>query len=228
MCFVYRVFADSLCLRKEQGLPLGLEAGELTRCLDAVSGLVVFCHEFLNELSNELELFTAFSNWLKYVLDDLSTVISIGEQKDDHQTDTMKVMQYLQTHLAKKALWDFFEHDILSESEEKTAVRELAEQMKGESIFELYKKPIKGSKRQVPGFRVLTSYLASLCDSVFKKPALAMKRNVRMDRPLIVSDVEPTIIDLHMVDVNGKLNAYIAFQNPGQQCFSKSPSTLYF
>lgn len=199
---------------KERGSPLGLEPQDFTRCLDAVSGLVVLCHEFLSELNTELELFGAFSNWLRHVLDDLSTVIAINETKPDPQTDTLKVAQYLNTYLARPALAPFFQDEPTTVDAEQQKVKELEEATRGESIFQLYKEHSKLTDPKLPGFRVLSGHLSTLCDSVFKKPALAMKRGLRMDRTLLISNEEVKPVDSRLVEDAEGIHAFVLMAAP--------------
>src|SRR5690606_16739555 len=155
------------------------------------------------------ELFGAFSTWLRHVLDDLSTVISINDTKVDPQTDTLKVAQYLNTYLARPALASFFQDEPTTLDAEQRMVKELEQNVRGESIFQLYKEHSKHTDQKLPGFRVLSGYLSSLCDSVIKKPALAMKRGLRMDRTLLICDSEVKPVDSRLVEDGDGIHVYV-------------------
>jgi anaphase-promoting complex subunit 4 len=188
--------------RKERGSPLGLDPDDFTRCLDVVSGLTVFAHEFLLKLNKELEHFAAFGSWLRHTLDELSTVINIDDKPaEDPQIDTLRVSEYISCYLKQSSLAAFFRREgFLRLSEYKK---------KGESVFELYAK--SADKEPVPpGFMELAAYLEELCKTVFAKPQMAMRQQLRVGKPVTVAEREVGRMDVRMVVEGGAPVAYVA------------------
>ncbi|KAH8153432.1 uncharacterized protein LAJ45_02244 [Morchella importuna] len=188
---------------KERGSPLGLDPDDFTRCLDVVSGLTVFAHEFLLKLNKELEHFAAFGSWLRHTLDELSTVINIDDKPaEDPQIDTLRVSEYIRCYLKQSSLAAFFRREgflRLSEYQKK----------KGESVFELYAR--NADREPVPpGFMELAAYLEELCRSVFAKPQMAMRQQLRVGKPVTVAEREVGKMDVRMVVEGGVQVAYVA------------------
>lgn len=194
-CYTYIVQCSSEP-RKERGSPLGLEPEDFTRCIDAVSGLTVYAHLFLQKLNHELELFRAFSHWLKYVLDQLSSVININDTPpEDPQIDTLRVAEYVSTNLLFSSLVAFFAKP------ERPQGQKLFED--GESVSQYFYNNETYNKEGSCSWGDLTDYLMGLCYAVFEKPATAMRRSLRVSRLITlfngpggsVDNLEITMLD---------------------------------
>jgi len=181
--------------RKERGSPLGLEPEDFTRCVDAVAGLTVYAHSFLSKLNHELDLYRAFSLWLKNVLDEMSSVISINDTPpEDPQVDTLKVAEYVGNHLLSSTLAPFFARS------ERPPRKKLFED--GESIFKYFCSHGTYNKGGSCSWGDLAEHLMGLCQGVFEKPATAMRRSLRIARPVLLhrgGEVEH--VQMHMVDM---------------------------
>ncbi|KAF8476183.1 anaphase-promoting complex, cyclosome, subunit 4-domain-containing protein [Kalaharituber pfeilii] len=179
---------------KERGSPLGLEPEDFTRCIDAVSGLTIFAHSFLAELNHELELYRAFSSWLKNVLDEMSSVININDMPpEDPQIDTLKVAEYIRNHLLSSHLAPFFAKT------ERIQGNPLFEN--GESVFEHFCKNESYNKGGSCSWADLAEHLMGLCVGVFEKPATAMRRSLRVARPVtLYDDGNVELVEMKMVD----------------------------
>lgn len=181
-----------------------MDPDDFTRCLDVVSGLTVFAHEFLLKLNRELEHFDAFASWLRHTLDELATVINIDDKPpEDPQIDTLRVSEYISEYLKESSLRSFFR------SVKGPKISEY--KGKGESIFELYARP-KASDTKPPGFFELTEYLEDLCKTVFAKPQQAMRQQLRVGKPVVISDHNKGMGDMRMVTEEGRPVGYLAFR----------------
>jgi anaphase-promoting complex subunit 4 len=190
--------------RKESGSPLGLEPDDFARCLEVVSSLTLYSHEFLLKVNNELDLFKGFMAWLRHGLDQLITVINIDEkQNEDPQIDTLKVTEYIECFVRQSSLQSFFGRNAepkLSSFKER-----------GENITEIYMDTGKFSV--IPGFMELAEYLESLCETVFSKPQQSMREQVRMGVPILLTPYFIHNRDMKMVYIDEKPVACIAFHH---------------
>lgn len=162
----------------------------------------MFAHEFLLKLNKELEHFAAFGSWLRHTLDELSTVINIDDKPaEDLQIDTLRVSEYISCYLKQSSLGAFFRREgFLRLSEYKK---------RGESVFELYAK--RADKEPAPpGFMELAAYLEELCRTVFAKPQMAMRQQLRVGKPVTVAERELGGMDVRMVVEGGEPVAYVA------------------
>lgn len=192
--------------RKERGSPLGLDPDDFTRCLDVVSGLTVFAHEFLLKLNKELEHFAAFGSWLRHTLDELSTVINIDDKPpEDPQIDTLRVSEYISNYLKQSSLQSFFQRE--------GGVKLSEHKKKGESVFELYARSTDKESAAPSGFMELANHLEDLCKTVFAKPQQAMRQQLRVGKPVVIADKDPGKSDIRMVMEDGNPVAYMALYN---------------
>ena len=189
--------------RKESGSPLGLEPDDFTRCLEVVAGITLYAHEFIATINKELDLFKSFMAWMRHALDQLSTVINIDDKPaEDPQIDTLKVADFVGQYLKESSLHPYLKR--------RTAPKLSDYTERGESIFELYAK--KGRSATAPGFMELAEYLDELCKTVFSKPQQAMRQQLRVCKPVLVSEDKVEKMDMRMVE-NGK--AYLCLY-PGK------------
>lgn len=175
---------------KESGSPLGLEPDDFAGCLDAVSAITLFAHEFLLTLNHELDLFTAFASWLRHGLDQLATVVNIDDKnQEDPQVDTLKVAEFIGNHLKKSSLEGFFSRSTGPPLKDYTS--------SGEEISKLYRQ----SERQasVPGFMELAEYLREWCKAVFAKPQQAMRQQLRIGNPIPLSKRSFHLEDMRLI-----------------------------
>lgn len=195
--------------RKESGSPLGLEPDDFTRCLDVVTGIMLFSHEFLQKINKELDLFTAFSTWIRHALDQLSTVINIDDKPVEEPTiDILKVAEYVGTYLKSSSLEDFFKRD--------TEPRLSKYKERGESIEELYSKEDTAGK--VPGFGELIEYLDVLSKTVFAKPQQAMRQQLRIGKPILIHEEGISGIDIRMAkDEKGPLTYMVLHSGKAEE-----------
>lgn len=178
--------------RKERGSPLGLEPEDFTRCIDAVAGLTAYAHSFLAKLNHELDSFRSFSLWLKNVLDEMSSVINISDAPEDPQVDTLKVAEYVDSSLLSSKLAPFF---VKPTSTRKKLFED------GENIFTYFCDYDTWSKEGAYSWWDLSEHLIDLCQGVFEKPATAMRRSLRVARPILLLDTgEVEHVRIHMLD----------------------------
>jgi len=130
-------------------------------------------------------------HWLRHSLDEISTVINIDDDKptEDPQVDVHKAAVYISQYLKRSSLEPYVNSD--------STIKLSDYKNRGESIFELY---YQGSKpKSVPGFRELAEYLDELCKTVFSKPQAAMRQQLRISNPLLLSSETIAIMDTKMV-----------------------------
>lgn len=124
----------------------------------------------------------------------MSSVISINDAPpEDPQVDTLKVAEYVGNHLLSSALAPFFAKS------ERGQGKQLFET--GESIFKFFCSHNTYNKGGSCSWGDLAEHLTGLCQGVFEKPATAMRRSLRIARPILLyqhGDVEH--VRLHMVD----------------------------
>lgn len=184
-----------------------MDPEDFTMCIDATGALISLCHSFNTQLDEEFAAFREFTTWLKILLDELSRVIEINDQKEDEEEpDVLLVADYIDKYLGRPALEQYFPV-ITNPDEEVEKARKLFEKSSGEGIFQQY--ATEGKKGDLPSFRVLHSYLTRLCDHVFKKPAAAMKRGLRLSRPLVIGETPLKDTGLQMVYTVEGLSTYI-------------------
>lgn len=110
--------------------------------------------------------------------------------------------EYISCYLKQSSLAAFFRREgflRLSEYQKK----------KGESVFELYAR--NADREPVPpGFMELAAYLEELCRSVFAKPQMAMRQQLRVGKPVTVAEREVGKMDVRMVVEGGVQVAYVA------------------
>jgi len=130
-------------------------------------------------------------NWLRHSLDQISTVINIDDNKptEDPRVDVLKVAEYISLYLKKSSLESYLKSD--------TTTKLSDYKNRGESIFELYSKDSKS--KTVPGFMELAECLDELCKTVFSKPQAAMRQQLRISNPLLLSSEKIEIMDMRMV-----------------------------
>ncbi|KAI5801561.1 anaphase-promoting complex, cyclosome, subunit 4-domain-containing protein [Peziza echinospora] len=189
---------------KERGSPLGLEPEDFTRCIDTVSGLTIYAHSFITKLNHELDLFRCFSAWLKNVLDELSSVININDAPpEDPQIDTLKVAEYVGEHLLSSSLAPFFTRT------QRLPGKKLFED--GEGVFEYFCKNETYAKGGSCTWGDLMEHLVGLCHGVFEKPATAMRRSLRVARPVnIYGNGVMDHVQIRMDDTDNGPVAYLA------------------
>lgn len=160
-----------------------------------MAGLTVYAHSFLSKLNHELDLYRAFSLWLKNVLDEMSSVININDTPpEDPQVDTLKVAEYVGNHLLSSTLAPFFAKS------ERPQKKKLFED--GESIFKFFCSHDTYNKGGSCSWGDLAEHLMGLCQGVFEKPATAMRRSLRIARPILLhKDGEVEHVQMHMVDM---------------------------
>lgn len=194
-------------IRKESGSPLGLEADDFTRCLEVVSAITFFAHEFLMAINRELDHYKAFMNWLRHALDQLATIINIDDKPaEDPQVDTLKVMEYCEKYVAQSSLLPFMKRGT------EPGLNSYKE--RGENIGDLYS---KNKAKDLPGLTDLNEYLENLCKAVFAKPQQSMRQQVRLSKPILFSEDEIIHKEMWMVDNGKKAPLAYMFLYPGNQ-----------
>jgi anaphase-promoting complex subunit 4 len=187
-----------------------LEPDDFTRCLEVVSAITLYGHEFLQKVGNELDLFKCFCKWLHSSIDQLVATVAVDDKApEDPQVDTLKIAEYVGTHLRESSLLQFFKKDTMPRLSEYKA--------RGENITELYAHKEKSAK--APGFMELAEYLDKLCATVFSKPQQSMRQQLRISRPVVISEQNVRKVDMRMANgVEGHPSAHILVCGGGAFC----------
>lgn len=185
-----------------------MEPDDFTRCLEVVSSITLYAHEFLSSVNKELDLYKAFMVWLRYALDQLSTVINIDDKPaEDPQVDSLKVAEFVGDYLRESSVLPFLKYDT------EPSLSTYAE--RGESIFKLYSEKEKSGN--VPGFMDLAKYLEDLCKTVFSKPQHSMRQQLRLSRPLVISEEAMRKQEVRMIGAAKDTPVAYVFLYPEEQ-----------
>jgi len=162
---------------------VGFTIQQITLMMDAVACLHLISSKILIQVVDELDLFAAFSNWVRFEIDRLASDSSASPDDDkvekEASIDHSKVLLYLQTAMTNSPLAIYFD-DSLPEQDDNGWKN--AEQ--GLPIYELLDKQLQKQDEGAPYMRTLPrvdlhcKLLARQASIVFGQIAEAEKRNV--------------------------------------------------
>lgn len=162
---------------------VGFTIQQINLIMDTVACLHLVSSRILIQVVDELELFSAFSGWVRYEIDRLASDSSASPDDDkvekEASIDHSKVLQYLQTAMTTSPLAMYFD-DSLPEDHDNSW--KTAEQ--GLPIYDLLDKQLQKQERGVPYMKtlprvdLLCKLLARQASTVFGQIAEAEKRNV--------------------------------------------------
>ena len=122
----------------------------------------------------------------------MSSVINISDAPEDPQVDTLKVAEYVGNNLLSSKLAPFF-------AKPAPTRKKLFED--GENMFTYFCDCDTWSKDITYSWWDLSEHLIDLCQGVFEKPATAMRRSLRLARPILLHDTgDIEHIRIHMLD----------------------------
>jgi anaphase-promoting complex subunit 4 len=180
--------------------------------MDIVSCLTLVGHKILLVVMEELDLFTAFSTWMRFQIDRLAASTSATEELTEKEAtmENSKVLSYIQRHLVSSPLSIFF-GDIAKE--DYTADWDHAEN--GPSLLDMLDKQFRRHDegqpfmKAFPHVEFLVAYLTSRANGIFKDIAEAQKRSVRFGQEVrLVLDSPIQKTDIHMCADNRKVSVY--------------------
>ena len=156
--------------------------------MDTVACLHLVASKILMQVVEELDLFAAFSAWLRYEIDrlasDSSSTSTEESNEKEESIDHSKVLLYLQTVMITSPLAAFF-----ADTPAKN-IDDLFDSSKREgTLFALLDEQIQKHERGLPytesltRFDLLCDYLTQQAQSIFKQIAESEKRNVLFGKP---------------------------------------------
>ncbi|CAJ2506065.1 Uu.00g001950.m01.CDS01 [Anthostomella pinea] len=160
---------------------IGFTSAQITKVMDIVSCLMLVGNKIMLLAMEELELFQAFSTWLRHEIDRLASS-SITEELSEKEA-TMehgKVLAYIQQYLPASPLRHY-----LSSAPADDAERDRKQAEGGTSLLDLLERQLKKQEAgqldtgTFPQVEFLCKYLDSKSSSVFEGIAEAEKRSVR-------------------------------------------------
>lgn len=150
--------------------------------MDTVACLHLVASRILIRVVGELDLFGAFSSWLRYEIDRLASDSSNSpneENVDKEATiDHSKVLVYLETTMTSSPLEVFLGDSTSEDYDDKTHTEE------GLPIFDLLSKQLEKQEqglpytKPLPRVELLCKYLSRQATAIFSQLAEAEKRNV--------------------------------------------------
>ncbi|KAI1097365.1 anaphase-promoting complex, cyclosome, subunit 4-domain-containing protein [Jackrogersella minutella] len=163
----------------------GFTSAQITRVMDIVSCLMLVGNKILLVVMEELELFQAFSVWLRHEIDRLASPSTTDELSEREATmEHGKILDYIQNHMLVSPL----RHHLRGiPADDLETGRQQAEG--GGSLLELLNKQTKKQEAGQPDEGVfsqvefLCGYLRGKADAIFEGIAEAEKRSVRFGQP---------------------------------------------
>lgn len=161
---------------------VGFSSHQITLIMDTVACLHLVSSRILMRVVDELDLFTAFSSWLRYEIDRLASESSSSPNEEsldkEASIDHNKVLLYLQTAMTSSPLEVF-----LGDSTEED-IADWPRQEHGLPMFDLLDKQLEKQEQGLPYTKplarveLLCKYLTRQATMVFSQLAEAEKRNV--------------------------------------------------
>ncbi len=160
----------------------GFTITQINLIMDTVACLHLVSSKILIQVVDELDLFAAFSNWIRYEIDRLASDSAASPDDDkiekEASIDHSKVLQYLQTAMTTNSLAMYFDDSV---TEDDNGWKN-AEQ--GLPIYDLLDKQLQKQERGAPYLKalprvdLLCKLLAAQASTIFGQIAEAEKRNV--------------------------------------------------
>jgi anaphase-promoting complex subunit 4 len=199
----------------------GFTISQINLIMDTVACLHLVSSKILIQVVDELDLFAAFSNWIRYEIDRLASDSSASPDDDkvekEASIDHSKVLQYLQTAMTTSSLAMYFDDSV---AEDKDNSWKNAEQ--GLPIYDLLDKQLQKQERGAPYLKtlprvdLLCKLLAAQASTIFSQIAEAEKRNVLFGKVHEIGVAETT------GPVAMRMSAVVSLQRP----FSDLADTL--
>ncbi|KAK1490250.1 anaphase-promoting complex component Cut20/Apc4 [Colletotrichum cuscutae] len=165
---------------------IGFSVAQITRAMDIVSCLTMVGHKILLNVMDELDLFHAFSTWMRFQIDRFAAPNSASEELTEKEAtmENSKVLVYVQRYLVESPMAIFLDEVA---TDDYSANWELAESGKSmlEELDTQLKRQEEGQEylKAFPNVGFLVDYLTARVNGVFKDIAEAQKRSVRFGQP---------------------------------------------
>ncbi|KAE9379056.1 hypothetical protein N431DRAFT_363885 [Stipitochalara longipes BDJ] len=162
---------------------VGFSIQQINLIMDTVACLHLISSKILVQVVDELDLFAAFSSWVRYEIDRLASDSSASPDDDkvekEASIDHSKVLLYLQTAMTNSPLAMYFDDSLPDDHDNSWNNAE-----QGLPIYDLLDKQLQKQERGAPYMKtlprvdLLCKLLARQASTVFSQIAEAEKRNV--------------------------------------------------
>lgn len=178
---------------KYQGLndTMGFSSRRIDLIMDTLACLNLLSARILTYVVDEIDLFAAFSAWLRHEIDRLASDSSSAPSEDaaekEPSIDHSKVLLYIQTAMTNSRLSAFFEQQTAKDDEKDDLGVE-----QGLPMFELLDKELQKHasglpyKQSLPRVDLLCKHLGAQTAVMFQQIADAEKRNVMFGEPTML------------------------------------------
>ncbi|KAK1987036.1 anaphase-promoting complex component Cut20/Apc4 [Colletotrichum cereale] len=165
---------------------IGFTVAQISRAMDIVSCLTLVGHKILLNVMEELDLFNAFSTWMRFQIDRLAAPSSASEELTEKEAtmENSKVLVYVQRYLVESPMAVFLD-DVSKEDYSTNWERaESGASMLEELDTHLRRREEEQSHlKAFPNVGFLVDYLTTRANGIFKDIAEAQKRSVRFGQP---------------------------------------------
>lgn len=198
---------------------VGFTSHQISLILDTVACLHLLASKILIQVVDELDLFSAFSFWLRNEIDRLASDSSDSPKDDDLEKeasiDHSKVLLYLQTCMTTSPLEIYFGD---TTPDDYNNSWNQAEQ--GLPMFDILDKQLQKQERGLPFMKALPRvelvcrHLTAQAKAIFDQIAEAEKRNVLFGnaQPLGMAQ-DDQLMDMRLCSTVGSLTKYAIFPN---------------
>jgi anaphase-promoting complex subunit 4 len=169
---------------------VGFSCQQINRLMDIIASLHLVSSKILLQVVDELELFSAFSSWLRYEIDRLASESSSSTNEELNEKEASinhsKVLLYLQTAMTNSPLSVFFGDTEVNPTEGWSQLQA------GLRIFDQVDQQLQRHEQgrpymeQLPRVDFLCKALGLEASAVFSQIAEAEKRNVLFGRPCVL------------------------------------------
>ncbi|RKF82568.1 Anaphase-promoting complex subunit 4 [Golovinomyces cichoracearum] len=205
---------------------IGFTSQQITLLMESVACLHLISSKILMQVVDEIELFTSFSAWLRYLLDQLASGSNLTDDTNEKESsiDHNKVLLYLQTSMTSSVLTDHFVQSSQPNSEEQENTENSSTKFCGDVLFKTIDQELKKQKQGLPYNRSILSldflcgYLSTKAQALFSKIAETEKCNVYFRNEHLVGTAEPNSpmdLILNMKENSKIFPSYFAFVPKG-------------
>ncbi|KAI0395355.1 anaphase-promoting complex, cyclosome, subunit 4-domain-containing protein [Xylariaceae sp. FL0594] len=220
----------------ESKAEIGFTSAQVMKLVDIVSCLMLVGHKILLYVMEELDLFQAFSIWLRREIDRLASSSGTDELTEKEATmEHGKILSYIQQYMPASPLEHYLSKVSVEDGERD---RKLADS--GSSLLDLLGKQIKKQEAgqpetgSYPKVEFLCEYLDSQVTCVLEGISEAEKRSVRFGQPvklLLEHDVSKFDVRMSTTDSKGTCRAvtHLALTTEGnhsQVCVFRTSTTI--
>lgn len=201
---------------------LGFNTAQLNRILDIISCLSLVGNKILLQVMDELDHFQAFSSWLKFMIDRLSSTTSAAEELTEKEAtlNTSKVLTYMERYLIGSPLDGFF--DEVTKDDYEADWQHIED---GPSLLAVLDRQLQKQAdgqphmKALPHVNFLVNYATVWSSRIFKDVADAKGRSVRFGEPIkMTTGALISAMDTKMVNADkDEANVYTVLASKEQQ-----------